>query len=292
MLKSTRLIRIFDPWRSSLCTCPPKYSFDPYTGCSHRCLYCYASSYVKDFYNCRPKKNLIKIVRRDLEDLPEDILISMSNSSDPYPRIERELELTRKCLEEFKNFNLRILIITKSNLVVRDIDLLKELKAAVTITITTLDKSLARKIEPLAPSPSERLEALSILSEERIGIGLRLDPIIPFINDGYKELLKEARDVGVKHVVSSTFKPRYDSWRRISNVFPDIREKLERIYYSEGERIGRSWYASRELRFKIMKDLAEQCRKLGLSFATCREGFRELHSSRTCDGSHLIEAVR
>ncbi|MCS7125922.1 MAG: radical SAM protein [Aigarchaeota archaeon] len=288
-MSSTQLIKLFDPWRSKLCTCPVKYSFDPYTGCAHRCLYCYASSYIRDFYNCRPKKNLLKIIRRDLEKLPENTIISMSNSSDPYPWMERELKLTRRCLEEFMKSNLRILVVTKSDLVVRDIDLLKELRVAVTISITTIDDWLAKKIEPLAPAPSKRLKALSKLSEEGVNTGLRLDPIIPFINDdNYRELLIEARNCGVKHVVSSLFKPRYDSWTRVVSSFPEIEDSLRKIYFLEGERIGRSWYASRELRFRTMKKVSEECKRLGLGFATCREGFEELHTSQTCDGSHLI----
>ena len=115
----TRIIRPFDPWRSPLCTCPPKLSLDPYTGCEHGCLYCYASSYIKNFYRCRPKRNLIELVRRDLRRIPEDTLISMSNSSDPYPPMERRLKLTRRCLKEFRGRNLRILIVTKGDTILR-----------------------------------------------------------------------------------------------------------------------------------------------------------------------------
>jgi len=289
-LTHTYVIRLFDPWKSSLCTCPVKYSFDPYTGCSHRCLYCYASSYIKEFYNCRPKKNLIEIVRKDLEKLPKNAIISMSNSSDPYPRLEKELRLTGRCIEQFKKHSVRLLVITKSDMVVRDIDLLREIGAAVTITVTTLDDSLARKIEPSAPPPSRRIQALAKLSEEGVNTGLRLDPLIPLVNDyGFKELLIEARDVGVKHVVSSTFKPRFDSWKRIIQAFPELEEPLKKLYIIKGEKIGGSIYLEKSIRFKMMREVAEECAKLGLPFATCREGFPELHTSPTCDGSHLIK---
>jgi DNA repair photolyase len=79
----TRIIKPFDPWRGKLCTCPSKFSFDPYTGCEHGCLYCYASSYVRRFHECRPKRDLLRVVRNDVARLPDDVLISMSNSSDP-----------------------------------------------------------------------------------------------------------------------------------------------------------------------------------------------------------------
>jgi len=288
VLRQGHYIKLFDPWRSSLCTCPVKFSFDPYTGCSHRCLYCYASSYIRDFYNCRPKKNLLTIIKRDLEKLPKNAVISMSNSSDPYPPIEKELELTRKSIEEFRKHQVRLLVITKSDIVLRDVDLLKEIGAAVTISITTLDNSLARRIEPSAPPPSRRLQALAKLSEEGINTGMRLDPVIPYVNDqDFRELLKEAKNIGVKHIVSSTFKPRFDSWRRIVSEFSNIEDHLRRLYFKEGERIGGAFYLPAKLRFSIMSEIAEECRRLGLTFATCREGFTHLHTSPTCDGSHL-----
>lgn len=286
----TYLIKPFDPWKSRLCTCPTKYSFDPYTGCCYRCAYCYVSSYVQDFFRCRPKKDLLRLVRRDLERLPRNALISMSNSSDPYPPMEGELGLTRACLKEFLKQDVRVLVITKGELVVRDVDLLLKLGAAVTMTITTLDDWLAKKLEPGAPSPSKRLDVLLKLYLEGVSVGLRLDPIIPGVNDGgFERLLREAKDAGVSHVVSSTFKPRYDSWKRVLSLFPGEGERLKKLYLEEGEVIGRSRYLSRKLRYRILKRVAGECEKLGLSFACCREGFSQLHTAPTCDGSHLIK---
>lgn len=289
----TYVIRPFDPWRGRLCTCPPKFSFDPYTGCEHGCLYCYASSYIKDFRRCRPKRDLLRLVRRDLTVLPRSSLISMSNSSDLYPPMESRLKLTRSCLQEFLERDLRILIITKSDLVVRDIDLISRLRAAITVTITTLDENLAEKLEPRAPPPSKRLDAVEKLSGEGIPVGVRVDPIIPCLNDdGVELLLREVKDAGVLHVTSSTFKPRWDSWRRMEEAFPDVCRKLKPLYFEKGERIGRSYYLPKPLRFKLMSRVAEECRRLGLTFACCREGFVDLNSGGSCDGSHLIPLIR
>ncbi len=286
----TSVIRPFDPWRGRFCTCPPKFSFDPYTGCEHGCLYCYASSYIRRFYECRPKRDLLKLVKSDVKKLPENALISMSNSSDPYPPMELELQLTRQCLAEFQKKNLRILIITKSDLVTRDLDLLRKLRCAVALTITTLDASLARRLEPNAPPPSRRLDAVEKLSSEGIKIGIRVDPIIPYLNDDVRELLKEVRNTGAAHVTSSTFKPRPDSWARIEMTFPEIAEKLRPFYFGEGERIARSHYLPKTLRFRLMEKVAEECRRLSLTFACCREGFTELNTGASCDGSHLTPA--
>jgi DNA repair photolyase len=88
--------------------------------------------------------------------------------------MERDMQLTRRCLEEFRGRNLRILVITKSDLILRDLDLLRRLRCAVTLTITTLDDDLARRLEPGAPPPSRRLDAVERLSSEGIMVGVRV----------------------------------------------------------------------------------------------------------------------
>lgn len=233
---------------------------------------------------------MIKKVKHDLERLPKNCLISMSNSSDPYNPLEADLKITHGCLREFLNRDLRLLVITKSDLVTRDLDLLLELRDAVTITITALDKDLARKLEPNAPPPSKRLDALSKLSSEGISTGVRVDPIIPFLNDdGLDVLLREIKNSGARHVTASTFKPRWDGWRRMKEIFPEVSLKLEPLYFGAGERVGRGYHLPASLRFRLMKQVADECGKLGLTFATCREGFPELKTSESCDGSHLIK---
>jgi len=177
--QSTSLIKPFDPWGFPLCTCPKKFSFDPYTGCSHCCIYCYAASYIPNFYLPRIKKDLIKRVMKDCQKIPKNSIISVSNSSDPYQPMEKKYQQFRKCLKIFQNFDFKILIITKSDLILRDLDLLKKLKCAVTITITTFKKEILKKLEPKAPDSDKRLKALKILSENKIPVGLRFNPIFP-----------------------------------------------------------------------------------------------------------------
>jgi len=280
-----RIIRPFDPWKSKLCTCPAKYSLNPYTGCPHRCLYCYSSSYIPRFFSCRPKRELVKLVEKDVEELPENALISMSNTSDPYPEIERELELTRRCLEIFREHGLRVLIITKGDVVLRDLHLLSEMRAAVTLSVTT--RKLDEILEPGAPKAERRMEVLKILKDSGIPVGLRLDPVIPFVNDSEIEEIISSLDF-VDHVVSSTFKPRADSWKRISLAFPEVAVKLRELYFSKGERIQSALYLPREMRRELMLKVREVCHTYGIPFASCREGFPELQSSKSCDGSHLI----
>lgn len=282
------VIRNFDPWGDELCTCPKKYSFSPYTGCDHRCLYCYITSYIPRAFDSRPKKDLIERVKRDLNHIDRHRVISMSNSSDPYPPIEAKLGLTRSCLELFAREGCRVLVITKSDLVARDADLLVQMPIVVSVTITTLDEKLSRRLEPNAPSPRRRLNAIEKLVDRGVPVAIRLDPIIPFLNDdGMEDVIKAGASQGIKHVTSSTFKPRFDSWRRIQNAFPDVAARLAPLYFSQGERHRRSWYLPQKLRLELMSRARVACDKHGLTFATCREGMPELTTAATCDGSHL-----
>ncbi|WP_353686160.1 spore photoproduct lyase family protein [Thermodesulfovibrio sp. 3462-1] len=280
-------LRPFDPWKSELCTCPPKYSLNPYTGCSHGCLYCYASSYIKDFFHLREKKNLIESLKREIKKIPENSLISLCNTSDPYPPVEKIKKITRKCLEIFKQHHMRVIIITKSDIVLRDMDLLRE-TSCVTFTITTF--KYYKKLEPNAPSSFDRFKAIERLSKEGIPVGLRLDPIIPLLNEDEVEIiLKEAKNCGVRHVTASTFKPRWDSWKRVSRVFPEIAEKIESLYFRDGTKISNSLYLPESLRKNLMIKVKKICDSLSLTFSSCREGFLELSNAPSCDGSHLIQ---
>ncbi|MCS4541069.1 MAG: radical SAM protein, partial [Euryarchaeota archaeon] len=195
----------------------------------------------------------------------------------------------RACLELFKRNDCRILIITKSDLILRDIGLLKDIKTAVTFTVTTLNEKIAKKLEPNAPKPIDRLKTASKLAKEGIPVGVRLDPIIPSLNDANLEsIIKFAKEANIIHLVTSTYKPRPDNWKRLKNAFPEIATKLAPLYFEKGERHHNSWYLPKAIRLSLMKEIKELCAKYNLTFATCREGFPELSTAKSCDGSHLI----
>lgn len=117
------ILRSFDPWKSQLCTCPAKMSLNPYTGCPHGCLYCYASSYIPRFAECRPKIDLLKRLARESSKITPGTLVALSNSSDPYPPMEKDLRLSRGCLQILKERGLRVQVVTKSHLVAQDAEL-------------------------------------------------------------------------------------------------------------------------------------------------------------------------
>jgi len=278
----------FDPWGSSLCTCPLKYSLAPYTGCFHGCLYCYITSYIPRAFEPRPKKNFLKVLTKELKKANKDLPVSLSNSSDPYIPLEKDLYLTKKALMMLFEAGFKILITTKSTLVLRDLEILKAAKAAVAISICTLDGEVARIIEPYAPSPVDRLKAVKELSDEKIKVLVRLDPIIPGLTDdvhSMTDVIEASKEAGAFGITASTFKPRWDSLRRMSEAFSSLCSKWEKIYLAKKARV---MYAPENYRYEIMCLLKEMCDGLSLSFATCREGFFKLHTASSCDGTHLI----
>lgn len=280
------LISKFDPWHSTLCTCPPKLTFNPYTGCDHACVYCYASSYIPKFSNCRPKKDLIQRLRKEAAKLRGEIL-SISNSSDPYPNLEAKTELMRNCLEILTRQNCKVQIITKSNLVIRDIDLLQKIPSMVSLTITTNDDNTAKLIEPHAPPPSERLKTVETLVGKDIPTSVRIDPIIPFVNDTPENLIKTIALTGIKHITASTYKIRPDNWRRFSTAMPKIAEKLKPLYFEKGEKMAGYLYLPKDLRSKLMEAVGSLAEKYNIKYGTCREGLSHLNTT-TCDGSWLL----
>ena len=284
------LISKFDPWRSKLCTCPPKLTFNPYTGCDHACVYCYASGYIKKFFSCRPKKDLIQRLEREAARLKGE-LISIANSSDPYPNLEAETGLMLKCLEILSRHDCKIQIVTKSSPVVRDVDFLKKVPSMVTLTITTDNDNVSRVLEPYAPSPSERIKTAETLVGKGIPVSVRVDPVIPFVNDNPETLIKTLASVGVRHVTSSTYKIKPDNWRRFSMAMAKTAEKLGTLYFEKGEKIGRATYLPKELRLELMKKVSTSARDCGVKFGTCREGLSRLNTG-TCDGSWLIRRNR
>ncbi len=282
------VIREFDPWDSEMCTCPDKYSLNPYTGCDHRCIYCYAT-YIPNFFQPRRKKDLVECVQKDLKKIPEGSLISLSNSSDPYLKMDKEYKDTRRCLKVLKKNGMKILVVTKGVHVKRDIDILKRTDSAVTISLCTLDEEVKKKLEPNAPSPEKRLETIEYLVREGIPAGVRFDPIFPELTEEeIPEMVEKISETGVEHVISSTFKPRRDSWKRFKLAFPDLADDLEELYFEKGKKIDNSYYLLREKRANILKKVSRECEKHGIFFSTCREGLLELTTSDSCDGSHLI----
>ena len=293
------IIRIFDPWKNPYCPCPKKYTLNPITGCGHKCLYCYITSYIPDAFNPRPKKNIVERVRKNLMKIPPESIIAISYSSDPYSPPEGKFKNMRDILKLMKEYNMNVLIATKSSLVLRDINLLSDIDSVVSISITTYSDNLSKILEPGAPPTSVRLKAIKELVDHDIPVSLRVDPIIPFLTDDLASLEKLIREniyLGVKHVVSSTFKAKPDSIRRLSEVFPELASKWRKIYYISGTRMFGYRYAPEAYRRNILKKIRIIVKESGVkydndvSFNVCREGFFDLDDRKSyCDASHLLK---
>jgi len=171
--------------------------------------------------------------------------------------------------------------------VVRDLDLLRKILSMVTLTITTDDDNISRVIEPHAPPSSERIKTVERLVKKDVPTSVRIDPIIPFVNDNPENLVKTLADIGVRHITSSTYKVRLDNWQRFSMALPKTAEKLKPLYFEKGEKIGRYIYLPIDLRFALMKSVGAIAEKYSVKFGTCREGLSHLNTA-TCDGSWLL----
>ncbi len=282
-------LRRFDPWKGKFCTCKPKYSLAPYTGCDHKCLYCYITTYIPHAFSCRPKVDFLEKLPHDLERADNTIPISIANSSDPYPTIEKELGLTKETLKVLTEFDFKVLLVTKSDILLRDLDILSTGNFAVTFTINTNNNTLAKQLEPGAPKPSKRIAAVEKLIENSVHVMVRVDPIIPGLNEAVGPLLRELANIGVKYITTSTYKARPDSLKRLIKTFPEVKNSLIRNYKENGEFINRSWYLPKPERERIMKDVYETAKRLGIKFNMCREDVKLPRTAPSCDGLHLLE---
>jgi len=234
----------------------------------------------------RLKKDVVRKVAKECRNI--SAYVSLSNSSDPYPPIEKEKGITREILKIFRAHNLPVVIITKSDIVTRDVDILSSMNAVVSITITTVDDEIAKLLEPNAPPPSKRLKALEKISE-KIPCVVRIDPIIPFLNENFKEVLRAVAPF-VKQCVFSTLKMRKDNFERLIKAFPYLKEKLEMIYLKKPILIGNAYYLPAQMRAEILTEARKLCQKHGIAFSSCREMMAEMNTA-ACDGSSWLKTT-
>jgi DNA repair photolyase len=183
-----------------------------YRGCTHGCIYCDSRStcyqFTHPFEDIEVKQNAPELLEKALKSKRKKCMIGTGAMSDPYMHCEEKLELTRKCLEIILNHGFGVAVQTKSDLILRDIDLLDEInqssKCVVQMTLTTFDESLCRIIEPNVCSTKRRIEVLEKMQEKGIPTVVWLTPVLPFINDTVENItaiLNECVRTGVKGVI-------------------------------------------------------------------------------------------
>lgn len=196
---------------------PFQWTINPYRGCEFACKYCYAR-YTHEFMEMREgvdferkiyvKQHAAVLLHQELRQVKSGECIAIGTATDPYQPAEKRYEVTRTILEEFaRREGIELGIVTKSNLIVRDLDLLKKISAknqlSVSITVTTLNADLARLLEPRAPRPDLRLDAVRKLAAAGIRAGISCAPVVPGITDSPKDLdalIRAAAKAGAKHV--------------------------------------------------------------------------------------------
>lgn len=268
---------------------PFTYSLNPYRGCEHGCIYCYARpsheylgfSAGLDFETkIMVKQNAPELLRQAfMKKGWKPQVVALSGNTDCYQPIERKLKLTRRCLEVFLEFRNPVGIVTKNFLVTRDLDLLTQLSnlnlVSVVFSITSLNQDITKKMEPRTSSPAKKLEAIEILSKNSIPVGVLVSPIIPGLTDEeIPSILREASSRGATfagmQMVRFPFavKDLFIDW--VKREFPDRENRiLSRIRQVRGGKLSSHEFGERmrgtgETAKAIRQLFQMSCKKYGL----------------------------
>ncbi len=257
-----------------------------YRGCTHGCIYCDARSTCYQmqhaFEDVEVKKNGPELLEQALRRKRKRCMIGTGAMSDPYQPLEKELRLTRRCLELIDEYGFGLAIQTKSDLILRDLDLLKSIsrktKCVVQITLTTSDEDLCRILEPGVCTTKRRIEVLRILKEEGINTLAWMTPILPFLNDT-KENIEGILDACAREKVYGIMNfgigltlrdgDRQYFYRKLDHHFPGLKQRYVETY-------GNAYELPVPEEKKLMAFLIDFCRKNKMEWRS-EELFAYLH---------------
>ncbi|MDE5973139.1 MAG: radical SAM protein [Eubacterium sp.] len=225
----------------------PKNGMNLYRGCSHGCIYCDSRSKCynmqHDFEDIEIKENAVELLENTLKHKRKKCMIGTGSMTDPYIPLEMELQNVRKALSLIYENGFGFTVITKSNRILRDIDLLQKInektKCVVQMTLTTADEELCRKIEPNVSTSKERFEVLKQMRDAGIPTVVWLSPILPFINDTWEnisailDMCIEAKVYGIICFgmgVTLRDRNREYFYNQLDKHFPGLKEKYIKIY--------------------------------------------------------------
>jgi len=250
------------------------YNMNLYKGCSHGCIYCDSRSncyHINNFNTVRGKENALYILEQELSKKKELGVIGIGSMSDTYNPKELEFEQTRSALKLILKYGFGVSIDTKSDLILRDIDLLKEINSKnnviIKFTITTPHDELSKVLEPNVCESSKRLQAIKKLSDNGIFVGIMMNPVLPFITDkeeDVKKLVKLASESGAKFIHTYMGMTLRDNQRdyyfnKLDENFIGLKGKYIKYY---GDR-----YNCVVLRFKrLYKVFTDECNKYGILY--------------------------
>ena len=250
------------------------YNMNIYRGCCHGCIYCDSRSLcyqIEHFDKVRAKENALEIIKNDLSHKRKKGVVATGSMSDPYNPYEKKLKLTQGALKLLNEYRFGSAIATKSSLVVRDIDILKEIQShspvIVKITITAADDELSKKVEPNAPLSGSRFDAIKKLSENGIYSGVLMMPVLPFIEDTKENILsiiKMAHDNGARFIypaIGMTLRSgnREYFYSNLDQDFPGLKQKYIKKF-------GNQYYCGPQNRNELFDIFAKECNKLGLIY--------------------------
>ena len=252
----------------------PKNGMNIYRGCTHGCIYCDSRSLCYNmahpFEDVEVKENALELLEKALKGKRKKCMIGTGSMSDPYMPLEKELCRTRRSLELALKYGFGFTLITKSDLVLRDLDLIQKIndrtKCVVQMTLTTFDDVLCRKLEPAAPPTSRRIEVLNILCDAGIPTVVWLTPILPFINDTEQNifaLLSACAGAGVRGVISFgiglTLREgnREYFYAQLDRLFPGTKERYIKSF-------GSSYSAVSPNNAKLMNTFHSFCQSRGI----------------------------
>jgi DNA repair photolyase len=258
-----------------------------YRGCTHGCIYCDSRSRCynmeHDFEDIEVKLNAPELLENALRKKRKKCMIGTGSMCDPYMHIEIELNYTRKCLEIINRYGFGLSILTKSNRILRDLDLLKSInnnsKCVVQMTLTTYDENLCKIIEPYVCTTKERYEVLKIMRDNGIPTVVWLDPILPYINDTEENLigiLDYCIDTKVSGIIcfgmGLTLRDgnREYFYRNLDRHFPGLKQIYQKKY-------GFSYELKSDNNEKLLEIFHDTCEKYGIIHNN-GEIFRYLHT--------------
>jgi DNA repair photolyase len=250
-----------------------KYNMNLYRGCQHRCIYCDSRSecyQIEDFDGeILVKANAIELLRRELASKRVKGTIGTGSMNDPYMPLEAEVNLTGRALAVIAEFRFPVHVMTKSDLVLRDLDTLRRINrvyATVSFTITTADDDLGRKLEPGAPLVSERFRAMRVLADHGILTGVSMMPILPFLEDG-EENVRRIVEMAEAHRASYIIpwfgmslrdRQRAYYYDKLDKLFPGLRQKYERMF-------GNQYHCAVPNADKLSRVFNELCDRYGIA---------------------------
>lgn len=253
-----------------------EYNMNLYRGCSHGCLYCDSRSncfHIENFDKVRIKENCLQILRNELAKKHITGVVATGAMSDPYNPFEKTELATRHALELLNAYGFGTAIATKSNLIIRDVDILRDIRqqspVICKITITTGNDALASKIEPAAPSSSLRFSAIEKLSNANIFTGILLMPVLPFLEDNASNILgivNRAAQVGARFIYPAFGVTMRDGQREyfldgLESAFPG--ENLKQKYTN---RFGLRYHCSSPRAKELWHLFQDACQKTGILY--------------------------